>query len=326
MDTSRAMDQRSKRRGWPSPDALNMKPIAFNLEEALAIENTYRPNLLVIQQDLLPWEVTLNDRDSAIHRLRFLRVWFDLPQSVFFTAVTYLDLFLSRMKVQEKYIRCLAISCIHAAAEKEGYSLDDHKLEAASRNVCSIRDMLRMSDIVKEKLRYFINIYDRSATCADFLTIFLEVLEYISRRWEVRLHASEVLKKDQLLVRLEVLLSDSRSAYFRSSILALVLIKLELEGLMAQAVSSRSMYFVGELIQLLAAIRELQLTCKIKTNELVNCYHNASIVLKHYDDSARIRCIANPMWSYRPSFYKGNFYRTFQVPLDIIEEQNQIFP
>lgn len=93
------MDQVSKRRGRPLPDAANVKPIAFNLEEALAIEIQYRPNLLVLKDDLKPWEVNLRSRDGAIHVLRFLRIWFDLPHSIFFSAVTYLDIFLAKMKV-----------------------------------------------------------------------------------------------------------------------------------------------------------------------------------------------------------------------------------
>lgn len=96
------MDQASKRRGRPSPDAGNMKPIAFNLEEALAVENIYRPNLLVIQEELQPWEVTVSDRDRAVNILRLLRIWFDVPHNVFFTAATYLDLFLSRLKVSNQ--------------------------------------------------------------------------------------------------------------------------------------------------------------------------------------------------------------------------------
>lgn len=97
--TSGTMDQTSKRRGRPLPDAASVKPIAFYFQEALSVETQYRPNLLVIQDDLKPWEVNLKSRDGAIHVLRFLRIWFDLPHSVFFSAVTYLDLFLARMKV-----------------------------------------------------------------------------------------------------------------------------------------------------------------------------------------------------------------------------------
>lgn len=102
------MDQVSKRRGRPVPDAASVKPIAFNLEEALAVETQYRPNLLVIQDNLKPWEVNLQSRDGAMQVLRFLRIWFDLPHSVFFSAATYLDLFLAKIKVSHisfKYLK-----------------------------------------------------------------------------------------------------------------------------------------------------------------------------------------------------------------------------
>lgn len=93
------MDQDSKNGSRPTPDAINMKYLAFKLEEALAAEQSNKPNLLLIEEDRKPWEVTIESRDGAVHILRFLRIWFDLPSTVFFNAVLCLDKFLARMKV-----------------------------------------------------------------------------------------------------------------------------------------------------------------------------------------------------------------------------------
>lgn len=93
--TTAAMD---KRRGWPVPDATLLKPIAFNLEEALQVENIYRPNLTSVH-DYKTGVVTLSSRDGAVNNLRFLRIWLDLPHNVFFAAASYLDMFLARMRV-----------------------------------------------------------------------------------------------------------------------------------------------------------------------------------------------------------------------------------
>lgn len=310
------MDQASKRRGRPTPGAenMNMKPIAFNLEEALAVENIYRPNLLVIQDELQPREVTVSDRDRAVNILRLLRIWFDVPHGVFFTAATYLDLFLSRLKVQEKYLNCLTVSCFYVAAEKEGCNVDPNQLVAISRNF-SINDLNRMVKIVKEKLKLDNNDNNRTTTCADFLVIYLEVIEYITSLWLVGYEMDDILNKEQLLTRLEILLANNSCAFFRSSILALVLLKLELEKLLTQAIANKSMHLIGELIQLLGILRELQYTCKIKSAELVNCSNNASNVMKQYDNQNNKQHSSN--------VEKGNRYRNYYTALSTIEEKTK---
>ncbi|KAJ8923526.1 hypothetical protein NQ315_010104 [Exocentrus adspersus] len=307
------MDQASKRRGRPSPGAENMKPIAFNLEEALAVENTYRPNLLVIQEELQPWEVTVSDRDRAVNILRLLRIWFDVPHKVFFTAATYLDLFLSRLKVQEKYLNCLTVSCFYLAAEKEGYTVDTNQLVAISKNFC-MNDLNRMIKIVKEKLKLDNSDNNRTTTCADFLVIYLEVLECVTTHWMVDYQINEILKKEQLLTRLEILLANNSCAFFRSSVLALVLLKLELEKLLTQAVANKSMHSIGELIQLIGILLELQISCKIKSSELVNCSNNASNVMKQYDNQNNRQ---------HSPVEKGNRYRNYYTPLSTIEEKTK---
>lgn len=78
------------------PDA-SIKNITYKLEEALTNESQFICNY----SERKPWEVTMSARDGAVHVLRFLKVWFDVPQSVFFSAVYYLDKFLARMKVKK---------------------------------------------------------------------------------------------------------------------------------------------------------------------------------------------------------------------------------
>jgi len=74
-----------KRRRRPLPDAVILKPLAFNLEEALQVESLFRPNLLIVNESgCKPGEVTFNSRDGAVNVLRFLRVWLDLPHTAYF--------------------------------------------------------------------------------------------------------------------------------------------------------------------------------------------------------------------------------------------------
>nr|XP_023020763.1 cyclin G [Leptinotarsa decemlineata] len=310
------MDQASKRRGRPLPDAINMKPIAFNLEDALAVETLYRPNLLVIQQDLKPWEVTLNSRDSSVQILRFFRVWFDVPQTIFYSAVTYLDLFLARMKVQEKCLSCVTISCFYIATLRENINIDVNQLVSISQSKCSVADMTRMAGIIKDKLKLENHNNGRLTTCADILLIFLDILNCIDSTFR------QQLKDEQLLTRLEVLLADSNCAFFRSSTLALALLRLEIEKVMTQAIAVKKVYKIGEFIHLLAMIRDIQVKCKIKTTELVNCSSNASKVLKQYDNQDRTKHSQNLMWRFSSStFSKGKRNRNYHLPLDTIQEK-----
>lgn len=120
-----------------------------------------------------------------------------------------------------------------------------------------------MVKIIKEKLKLENNDNNRTTTCADFLVIYLEVLEYVTSHWMVGYQIDEILKKEQLLTRLEILLANNSCAFFRSSTLALVLLKLEVEKLLTQAIGNKSMRSISELIQLLGILRELQITCKV---------------------------------------------------------------
>ncbi|KAG5892867.1 hypothetical protein JTB14_032591 [Gonioctena quinquepunctata] len=308
------MDQASKRRGRPLPGAINMKPIAFNLEEALAVETLYRPNLLVIQQDLKPWEVTLHSRDSSVQILRFLRIWFDVPQTIFYSAVTYLDLFLSRMKVQDKYLSCVTISCFYIAILEKKINIDVNQLVSISQSKCTASDMTRMAGIIKEKIK--LENMGRVTTAADILLIFLDILDCVDPTYR------QELKNEQLLTRLEVLLADSSCAFFRSSTLALALLKLEIEKMMTQAIAAKSVYLIGEFIHLLAMIRDIQVTCKIKTAELVNCSNNASRVLTQYDNQDRTKHGQNLLWRFSSSrLGKGKRNRNYHLPLDTIQEK-----
>lgn len=85
---------KSKGRSRPIPDA-SVKKVAQRLEAAFIHEATVTKKY----NERNSWEVTMQARDGAVHVMRFLKVWFDLPQNVFFAAVSYLDEFLDLMKV-----------------------------------------------------------------------------------------------------------------------------------------------------------------------------------------------------------------------------------
>lgn len=303
-----------KRRGRPLPDAVILKPLAFILEEALHEENIYRPNLLAINQnDLKPCEVTLSSRDGAVNVLRFLRVWLDLPHSVFYSAVSYLDMFLARMKVQEKFLRCLTLSCLHLASENENCKIDVNHLVKISQSKCTIRDVLRMANIVKEKIKKPEG--DRVTTPAEFLKLYLEVFNCVTKQWEHIIKRDLILIKERMLILLEVLLSDSTTAFFRPSVMALIVFQNEVEKIMAQGLPNKSVYFLGEVLQFLSIVREIQLKCKIKNAELKMAYLQISKVLKQYDNEKKnLNCHQQLRWNFSYSTIQTSMKRASYHP------------
>lgn len=93
------MTDRSKGRGRPMPDAASLVQHLHEMKLALYMEEKFCANLSVTYADQQPGDVTMQARDGAVHTMRYLKVWFDLPDDVYFMAINFLDRFLTRMKV-----------------------------------------------------------------------------------------------------------------------------------------------------------------------------------------------------------------------------------
>ncbi|CAH0562361.1 unnamed protein product [Brassicogethes aeneus] len=316
------MDHISKKGSKPLPDAGNMKYLAFKLEEALAAEQLVcKQNLLLIQEDRKPGEVTIASRDGAVHIFRFLRIWFDLPSTVFFNAALYLDQFLAKIKVQERYLKCVTISCFYVAATNAGYDVDKLQLVNVSQSKCSVNDMLRMAEKVEQKLK--IGNADIPSTCADFLDIYVDILEMVTTVCDAPFVFAT---RETLLTRLEVLMTDHRCAFYRPSMLALALVQIEIERQMGE-MSEKSLYYLQDMVNVFVVIAEIQHTCQIRTGEMVNCYNSACSTLSQYDNQEKAKHSQNLMWRFSSSTYalcnKYRYNRNAHYLLDTIEEQFQ---
>lgn len=256
----------SKRRGRPVPDAINIKHVIFKLEETLSIENLNRPNLLLFENEQKTSdEVKLYDRDCSINSLKFLRIWFDLPHNVFFTSAAYLDLFLAKMKVKGKYLKCLTVSCFYLAAKKNNFNINTSQLINISQSKCSVKDMHRMSDIVLNKL----NLKDHETnitTSYDFMKIYFDILEYLSDQWnDDTIFKKTILQKENLLNRLITIISDSSCAFYKPSVLSFALIKNEFDKFMAQTKKENILNRLKDIYNFLTVLAQLQLTCEVCT-------------------------------------------------------------
>lgn len=93
------MCERSKGRGRPTPDAGSIIQQLQDLERAVLMEEKFHANLSALSVEQQPSDVSMQARDGAVHTMRYLKVWFDLPDNVYFGAINFLDRFLTRMKV-----------------------------------------------------------------------------------------------------------------------------------------------------------------------------------------------------------------------------------
>lgn len=79
-------------------------------------------------------EITIGTRDGAAHVLRCLKVWYDLPNDVLFTAINLVDRFLTKMKVRPKHMACISVGSLHLAIKQLGFlPVDTEDLVAISQ-------------------------------------------------------------------------------------------------------------------------------------------------------------------------------------------------
>jgi Cyclin, N-terminal domain len=79
-------------------------------------------------------EITIGTRDGAAHVLRCLKVWYDLPKDVLFTATNLVDRFLTKMKVRPKHMACISVGSFVLAIKQLGVlPIDTEDLVAISQ-------------------------------------------------------------------------------------------------------------------------------------------------------------------------------------------------
>lgn len=65
-------------------------------------------------------DITCGTRDGAAQVLRCLKMWYELPSDVLFTAVNLVDRFLTKMKVKPKHIACISVGSFLLAVNQLG--------------------------------------------------------------------------------------------------------------------------------------------------------------------------------------------------------------
>lgn len=121
--------------------------------------------------------VTPAERDEMMAYLLEVCERTDMAFSIetFSLTITLVDRFLARYKVRSKYLECLAVSCLYIAAKVRE---EDDKISVTSEflydcnSKCSVSELLRMELMILTKFAW--NVDDK--TSADFLYIFHAIL------------------------------------------------------------------------------------------------------------------------------------------------------
>ncbi|XP_022915042.1 cyclin G [Onthophagus taurus] len=290
------MSRKGKRRSRPVPDA-NVKQIAAELQKALGLEEKHSIDLQALDGGAIA------AREIAVRNLRFLKFYLGLPSEAFFTAVTLLDRFLSKMNVQEKYLSCVSISCLYISCEIHKQPADPNIFISVSQTKCSINDMERMCDIIRKKLD--IEPRAQPVTIYSYLNLFLRIFECAATKLNVKPLSSRMLQKKILSRRLEVVMINHVCASVRYPLIALALIQYEIEQFLAAEVPSKSPYYSIEILRFLTVIVDLQSVCMVNAGELYTCYNNVKHVLKHYDDYKKSETKQKMRWQFSLSTLLG---------------------
>ncbi|KAK3099605.1 hypothetical protein FSP39_006931, partial [Pinctada imbricata] len=114
-------------------------------------------------------------RDSAVSTIRCLNLFYGFGTENFATAVSYIDRFLSRVKVHPKYYSCLASACFFLAAKFHQESEDIPSIDelvTLQRQTWKSSDLKRMELVVLEKLSW--NLW--TVTCPEIARICCDII------------------------------------------------------------------------------------------------------------------------------------------------------
>ena len=248
----------------------DVRPHLEQLELALQMEHKYRVGAQPVSQEAEPGTISSGMRDGSAHVLRCLKVWYDLPTDVFFIAVSSIDRFLAKMKAQPKHLSCIAVAAFHLACRQfHGHQLEQQLLSkknsdttiapiaipdpadlvTISQSRCSPSDLLRMQNIVANKLD--LNPASGPEPPVTALS-FLRIMFAVSKAASLRLGLYDLLPEslpDHLVHQLEILACDSLTLQHRPAVVALALLTTDFQRRASgqPAHSNALMGFVGEL-------------------------------------------------------------------------------
>ncbi|NWJ06950.1 CCNG1 protein, partial [Crypturellus undulatus] len=204
-------------------------------------------------------------RDWAARELLGLAQFFACRTESFSLAVHLLDRFLSRVKVQPKYLGCVGLSCFYLAVkatEEERNIPLATDLIRISQYRFTVSDMMRMEKIILEKLSWKV----KSTTAFQFLQLYHSLIQE-----NLSCERRKYLNFERLETQLKACHCRIVFSKAKPSVLALSILALEVEE--------------QKLQELTEALEFLQIHSKINSRDLIFWKELVSKCLTEYSSS-----------------------------------------
>lgn len=254
------------------------------LQELLALQEKFLPNLTLPVACQKANEVTFGMRDGSAHILRCLKVWYDLPSDVLFCAINFLDRFLTKMKVQPKHLACVSIASFHLACRilvtPDKIPEAAHMISISQCNF-TLSDLCRMESIIRTKLE--INVNDRTFAPVTSMD-FVKLLHQIFSLADINSVYEKSVSEYDLFQRLEVIACDSSCINFRPSEIAFVLICSQMDVGIARV--QHSPCAGTDVLTMIATITEMQQLCNIGETNFYDCLKSVLHVVRRYNSQS----------------------------------------
>ncbi|ALC45574.1 CycG [Drosophila busckii] len=258
--------------------ALSSDELYETLKEYDALQDKYHTVLLLPKESRR--EVTAGGRDGSAYVLRCLKMWYELPSDVLFSAMSLVDRFLDRMAVKPKHMACMSVASFHLAIKQlELKPIPAEDLVTISQCGCTAGDLERMAGVIANKLG--VQMGHAPITSVSYLRIYYALFRNLAKEigGDFFKFYQQLIKLEELENRLEILLCDVKTTVITPSTLALVLICLHLDFHIKESYTRGS----PELKHVFEYILFLQQYMRIPDRVFTCGFSIVSGILSHYN-------------------------------------------
>ncbi|EDV92774.1 GH18942 [Drosophila grimshawi] len=258
--------------------AMSSDELYETLKEYDALQDKYHTVLLLPKESRR--EVTAGGRDGSAYVLRCLKMWYELPSDVLFSAMSLVDRFLDRMAVKPKHMACMSVASFHLAIKQldlKPIPADD--LVTISQCGCTAGDLERMAGVIANKLG--VQMGHAPITSVSYLRIYYALFRNLAKEigGDFFKFFQHLIKLEELENRLEILLCDVKTTVITPATLALVLICLHLDFHIKESYTRGS----PELKHVFEYILFLQQYMRIPDRVFTCGFSIVSGILSHYN-------------------------------------------
>ncbi|KAL7727902.1 hypothetical protein ACLKA6_019466 [Drosophila palustris] len=259
-------------------NAFSSDELYETLKEYDALQDKYHTVLLLPKESRR--EVTAGGRDGSAYVLRCLKMWYELPSDVLFSAMSLVDRFLDRMAVKPKHMACMSVASFHLAIKQldlKPIPADD--LVTISQCGCTAGDLERMAGVIANKLG--VQMGHAPITSVSYLRIYYALFRNLAKEigGDFFKFYQQLIKLEELENRLEILLCDVKTTVITPATLALVLICLHLDFHIKESYTRGS----PELKHVFEYILFLQQYMRIPDRVFTCGFSIVSGILSHYN-------------------------------------------